>query len=223
MPRSQFRILIPQKALDRAKTRLRSVLEAHDRQVLTLALLRRALQVCSQVPGSDGLVMDGPPEVASLAEEFGAELIPGGIAGMRRDVGQAAHSSVGGADHALLIVSSDLPLINVADLERVVAAWRAGHQIVLVADRRQRGTNVMMVDRPEAFPYAFGGALDQGSLKTHLTQAQGTGLSVTVLDLPALALDLDLPADLAVFVHEAPEDPLARFCLSHAQESFVFE
>ena len=223
MSRSRFTILVPQKALDRSKTRLRAVLDQHDRQVLTMALLRRTLAVCAQVPGSDGLVVDGPTGVAAVAEEFGARLVPGGLAGMRRDVGEAAHSSAVGVGRALLIVSSDLPLVNVPDLERVIAAWREGHEVVLVPDRRRRGTNVMMVDRPETFPYAFGGALDQGSLETHLTQAQGTGLAATVLDLPALALDLDLPADLAVFVWEAPEDPLAKFCLEHMQESFVFE
>ncbi len=221
MPRSKFRILIPQKALDRAKTRLRSVLESHDRQTLTLALLRRVMEACARVAGADGLVLDGPPELADLAAEFGAELIAGGLAGMRRDVGEAAHASGVAGDHALLIVSSDLPLVNVSDLEQVVAAWRSGYEIVLVPDRRGRGTNVMMVDIPERFPYAFGGALDQGSLETHLTQAQGTGLSVIVLELPALELDLDLPSDLATFVQEAPEDPLARFCVEHAQERFI--
>ena len=223
MPRSRFEILIPQKALDRAKTRLRSVLSLDDRLALTLAMLRRTLEVCARVPGSEGLLVDGPPEVAELVGEFGGRLIPGGVGGMRADVGEAAHSLVVGPEHALLIVSSDLPLINVPDLETVVAAWREGYQIVLVPDRRARGTNVMMADAPEAFPYAFGRALDHGSLETHLTQAQGTGMSVTILELPALALDLDLPVDLARYVREAPEDPLAQFCLAHAQESYVFE
>jgi 2-phospho-L-lactate guanylyltransferase len=223
MTRTRFQILLPQKALERAKTRLCAVLEAEDRLTLTLALLRRTLEVCSRVAEADGLLLDGPPEMAALATEFGAQFIPGGLGGMRGDVTAAAHSAVVGGTHALLIVSTDLPLINLPDLERVIGAWREGYQVVLVPDRRERGTNVMMVDQPERFPYAFGSALDQGSLETHLTQAQGTGLSVTVLRLPALGLDLDLPGDLAVFVQEAPDDPLAQFCLAHAQESFVFE
>jgi len=190
---------------------------------LTLAMLERTLTCCTQVPGVEGVVVDGPPEVEGLARKYGAVLFPGGLGGMRADVGQAAHAEDIGGEHALLIVSADLPLINVPDLEKVIAAWRQGFEVVLVPDRRGRGTNVMMVDRPEAFPFAFGGALHQGSLATHLTQAQGTGLSVTVLSLPALALDLDLPADLAAFVREAPEDPLAQFCLAHAQETLLFE
>ena len=42
-----------------------------------------------------------------------------------------------------------------------------------------------------------------------------------VLELPALALDLDLPTDLAAFVRQAPDDPLAQYCLAHARESFL--
>ena len=219
--RTEFRLLIPQKALDRAKTRLRSALSREARLELALRMLRQTLEVCRQVPGA-ALALSGPEELRPLAEEFGAELFPGGEAGMRRDIGEAA-GIVGAADQALLVVSSDLPLINLPDLERVIAAWREGTEVVLVPDRRGRATNVMLVDRPEVFPFAFGGALGCGSLDAHLTQALGTELSVVVLQLPALALDLDLPADLAVLIREAPDHPLARFCLAEAQEDFAFE
>ncbi|NLO74179.1 MAG: 2-phospho-L-lactate guanylyltransferase [candidate division WS1 bacterium] len=220
-PRSQFRILVPQKALDRAKTRLRSALSREARTELTLRMLRHTLEVCREL-NSAGLMLSGPDELADLAREFEGELVLAGEAGMRRDIMEVG-AAVGEADQALLIVSSDLPLVNVSDLEQVVAAWRKGHGVVLVPDRRERGTNVMLVDRPEVFPFAFGGALGQGSLETHLTQALGTDLSPVILKLPALALDLDLPADLAVFVREAPDHPLARFCLREAQEDFTFE
>jgi len=219
--RTQLSILIPQKALDRAKTRLRSALTPAGRVELTLALLRRTLEVCRGLDCA-GLILDAPPDLAPLAAEYGAELFPGGEAGMRKDIAEAA-AAVGARDQALLVVSSDLPLINAPDLERVIAAWRGGREVVLVPDRRERGTNVMLVDRPEAFPFAFGGALGRGSLETHLTQALGTELAVQVLPLPALALDLDLPVDLAVFIREAPDHPLARFCLREAQEEFLFE
>ena len=219
--RTEFRILIPQKALERAKTRLRSALSREARVELSFALLRRALEASRELP-SAGLIMSGPPDLADLAAEFGAELIPGGEAGMRRDIIEVGEK-VGAAGQALLVVSSDLPLVNAPDLLRVLEAWREGHQVVLVPDRRQRGTNVMLVDRPEVFPFAFGGALGYGSLETHLTQALGTDLCPVVLSLPALALDLDLPADLAVFAREALCDPLARFLLREAQEDFTFE
>ena len=45
-------------------------------------------------------------------------------------------------------------------------------------------------------------------------------MCVQVLELAALALDLDLPADLAAFVRQAPDDPLAQYCLARARESF---
>ena len=220
-PRTEFRILVPQKALDRAKTRLRSALSREARLELSLTLLRRVLAVCRELP-SAGLILDGPPDLADLAAEYGAEHFPGGEAGMRKDISEVGEA-VGAAGQALLVVSADLPLVNTPDVERVLRAWREGHQVVLVPDRRMRGTNVMVADRPEVFPFAFGGALGCGSLDTHLTQALGTDLCPVVLPLHALALDLDLPADLAVFIREAPDDPLARFLLREAQEDFTFE
>lgn len=219
--RTEFRLLIPQKALDRAKTRLRSVLSREARLELTWRLLRQTLEVCREVPGA-ALALSGAEELRPLAEEFGAELFLGGEAGMRRDICDAA-AVIGEAGQALLVVSSDLPLLNVPDLDRVLASWRSGTEVVIVPDRRRRATNVIMVDRPETFPFSFGGALGCGSLDAHLTQALGTELSVEVLDLPALTLDLDLPVDLAVFIREAPDHPLARFCLAEAQEDFAFE
>ena len=221
--RDAYRILIPQKALARAKTRLRAVLGPEDRVWLTVQLLRRALAVCRQLTDATGVVVVGPAEVEPLAREFGAQLSPGGMAGMRRDVTATARRPCPRGECALLVVSSDLPLVNESDLRRVVEQWRLGYQLVLAPDRRRRGTNVMLVDRPEVFPFAFGGALGQGSFETHFSQAVGTGVSVQVLELPALALDLDLPADLAAFVRQAPDDPLAQYCLAHARESFLNE
>lgn len=221
--RQQFSILVPQKALGRAKTRLRVALDAEARIGLTWRRLRRSLEVCSQVAEVDALIVNGPAELESLTREFGAVLFPGGIAGMRKDVTEVAGSPVLAPGHALLIVSSDLPLVNAPDLEQVIEAWRSGQKVVLVPDRHHRGTNVMMVDRPQVFPFAFGGAFGTGSFETHLTQAQGTDLSVAILELSALALDLDLPADLAVFVRQAPDDPLAQYCLAHARETFTLE
>jgi 2-phospho-L-lactate guanylyltransferase len=219
--RTLLRILVPQKALERAKTRLRSALSQEARLELTLRMLRHTLEVCRTVP-CEGVMVDGPESLRAAAAEYGAELFPGGEGGMRKDITEAA-AVVGAAGQALLIVSADLPLLNAADLGRVIEVWRGGQEVVLVPDRRQRGTNVMLVDRPESFPFAFGGALGRGSLETHLTQALGTELAVEVLPLPALALDLDLPVDLAVFIREAPEHPLAKFCLKEAQEDFLFE
>ncbi|HEY3397904.1 MAG TPA: 2-phospho-L-lactate guanylyltransferase [Armatimonadota bacterium] len=218
--RTQYRVLIPQKDLAGAKTRLRAVLSAADRHYLTLALLRRTLEVCAQLPASGGLLVSGPSELAELVASVGATLLPGGRAGMRRDITEAARVAASG-DHALLIVSGDMPLVNLPDLERVLAEWRAGREVVLVPDHRRRGTNVMLVDRPEAFPYAFGGALLGGSFEAHFNTAEGLDLSVAVVESPALALDLDLPADLARFLLQAPDDPLAQFCRERAREKFL--
>jgi 2-phospho-L-lactate guanylyltransferase len=220
--RSEWLVVVPQKSLAIAKTRLRSVLALETRMVLTLQLLRRALQACAGLPGKAGLLLCGPPELAELASEYGAALVPGGTGGMRRDLlAVSAQPRIAGRA-ALLIVSSDLPFVSPAVVEKVVAAWRDCADVVLCPDRRDRGTNVMMVNEPERFPYAFGEVVGPGSCHTHRAQAEGTGLCAQVLRLPELALDIDLPDDLAYFIRVAPDDPLARYAKLAAQEVLGF-
>jgi len=81
----------------------------------------------------------------------------------------------------------------------------------------------MMVNEPEHFPYAFGDVVGTGSHALHLAQAEGTGLRAVVLRRPRLALDLDLPQDLAAFIAEAPDDPIAVRARAGFQEAFRFE
>jgi len=90
--RTWLRILVPQKTLDRAKTRLRSVLNPEARRELTLRMLRRTLEVCRELQ-SAGVILSGPAELAELADEFGAELVLAGEAGMRRDIMELQRSA----------------------------------------------------------------------------------------------------------------------------------
>jgi len=216
-------ILILQKRLEKAKTRLSSVLDDNTREALTLALLRRTLKVCRQVKEATHIMLCAPGSLQYLADQFGAELATGGDEGMRRDICACAHQVWSQYQAALLIVSSDLPLMQVEDIEQITAAWRGGAEVVIAPDRRQRGTNVMLVNNPEHFEYAFGEVLGPGSFHTHKRRAQELGLTVTIIYNPHLALDLDLPADLAAFFREAPDDPLAQFCRSRADDVFRFE
>jgi 2-phospho-L-lactate/phosphoenolpyruvate guanylyltransferase len=221
--REHLVLLVPQKRLDRAKTRLAGVLSEEDRQSLALELLRRTLTVCAQLPGVSRLLLSCQDELRALAAEFGAEVVRGGFEGMRRDITACSGESCVVGQAALLIVSADLPLLRVADLEEVVGAWREGAGVVLAPDRRRRGTNVMLVNDPEHFEYAFGQVVGPGSFPTHQSLAEGLGLRVAVVENPRLALDLDLPVDLIAFITEAGDDPLAQRLKARARELPYFE
>jgi 2-phospho-L-lactate guanylyltransferase len=221
--RSEYVVLVPQKALSAAKTRLRSVFSQDARREFTLKLLRRTLALCAALPDKAGFFLCGDNDVADLAAEAGADLLGGGAGGMRRDIALAAEDWRIFGNAAMLIVSADLPLLTLADLAAVVDAWRACAHVVLGPDLRGRGTNVMLVNDPEHFAFCFGEAVGQGSFASHRSTAQGYGLPVAVIERPGIALDIDLPVDIAAFVRDAPDDPLARFAVARFQESFRFE
>lgn len=221
--RSEYVVVVPQKHRRGAKSRLSSVLSVEARWELVCGLLRRTLAVCASLAGKSGLFLCGPEEFADLAAEYGAELVPGGDRGMRREMTLMAEDWRVFGRAAMLIVSSDLPLLQAEDLEVVVGAWEESADVVLCPDGRERGTNAMLVNEPEHFPYAFGDVVGTGSHALHLAQAEGTGLKATVVRRPSLALDVDLPQDLAAFIAAAPDDPIALRAKAGFQEAFRFE
>lgn len=221
--RAEFVVVVPQKSLGASKTRLRSVFSQETRHEFTLRLLRRTLALCATVPGKAGFFLCAEPEMAPLADEFGASLLGDGVAGMRRDIALAAEDWRVLGTAAMLMVSADLPLLTLDDLAAVIDAWRGCAHVVLGPDLRGRGTNVMLINEPEHFAYSFGEAVGPGSFVSHRSTAQGYGLSVAIVERPGIELDIDLPSDVAAFLRAAPDDPLAQFARERLQDSFRFE
>jgi len=120
-------------------------------------------------------------------------------------------------------VSSDLPLLTVDDLRLLVSHWHSGADLVLAPDASERGTNALLVNEPETFPFAFGEVLGAGSFHTHLGHAVGHDLRVAQVRTPGLMLDIDLPSDLADFLAQAPSSALAQYCKARLDDHFRFE
>ncbi|MCX7599136.1 MAG: hypothetical protein N2512_09755 [Armatimonadetes bacterium] len=221
--RSELVIVVVQKALSAAKTRLRAVLSRDARMALTLQMLRHVLKACTSLSDASAIFLCAPDDLAPVAADYKVKMLPGGFAGLRRDCAAAAGSPCILGHAAMLFVSSDLPLLTTDDLVAVVQAWRACAHVVLGPDRRHRATNVMLVNEPEHFPYSFGEVVGPGSFAAHLSTAVGLNLPCSVVERPGIALDLDLPEDLIYFVRTAPDSPIARFVAAKMQEAFRFE
>jgi CTP:molybdopterin cytidylyltransferase MocA len=95
-----------------------------------------------------------------------------------------------GAD-AVLVMPCDLPAITVADLSRLVSAWRAAPQLMAAAEFDAHPAP------PAIFPRAVWSQLvalrgDQGARAVLESAAQRTAVP-----MPSAALDADTPAELA--------------------------
>jgi 2-phospho-L-lactate guanylyltransferase len=128
--------------------------------------------------------------VAAWASGHGARVIwrPGrGLNGAVTD-GVAALAAAGVA--VAVVAHADLP--HARDLTWLAAPGAAG-RVTLVPDRRDDGTNVIVVPTGAGFTFAYG----PGSLARHRAEAERLGLPVRVEREPRLGWDVDVPDDLA--------------------------
>ncbi|HLQ16227.1 MAG TPA: 2-phospho-L-lactate guanylyltransferase [Candidatus Eisenbacteria bacterium] len=182
------------KDFDSAKQRLRPALGPKERRALAQRNAQLAVQAAAA--GDRVLVVAGDDEVAELAKAWGAEVLlepsqEGQNVAAARGIARAVE---GGAD-AVLLLSSDLPLVTVDSVREVLDAGSRIKGPVAVAVRAvgRGGTNALYLRPPGAITLHFGA----DSLAKFRDEAERSGVKFVVHDSEAMALDLDEPGDLA--------------------------
>lgn len=177
-----------------AKQRLRPALGPTERRALAQRNAQLAVEAAEA--GDRILVVAGDDEVAELARAWGAEVLlepnqEGQNAAAARGIARAVD---GGAD-AVLLLSSDLPLVTIESVREVLQAGARieGRAAVAVRAVGRGGTNALYLRPPDAITLHFG--LD--SLAKFRKEAEISGVNFVVHDSEAMALDLDEPGDLA--------------------------
>jgi 2-phospho-L-lactate guanylyltransferase len=180
-------VLIPVKGFRQAKRRLGGSMTDEMREHLVRSMAENVVAACAPLPVA---VVCDDPEVAEWAEALGATVMwePGqGLNGaVRSGVEQLAASGVAW----VTVAHGDLP--RARDLGNL--APFAG--ITLVPDRNDDGTNVLRLPVSCDFRFAYG----PGSFRSHRAEAWRLGLPVRILRIPALAYDVDWPADVAELI-----------------------
>ena len=192
---------MPVRALEGAKSRLGSVLDAEERAALVLRLLDRTLTAAAAARSVGEVVVVSPdPAVLRRAQRRGVRGIAQRSSGLNAALEEAVRATR--AAGRLLVLPGDLPGVS-ADVidELAIAADRAGRpSVVLVPDRHGRGTNALLLDPPGAIPFAFG----TDSRGAHRELASAAGVTYVELTGP-LSLDIDTPDDLLLAESETPE------------------
>ncbi len=114
---------------------------------------------------------------------------------MNKALHLATRAAIGGGARRVLVLPADLPLVVPEDLQALLALASDPPSVVLAPDRRQDGTNALLVSPAGLIEYEFG----PQSYDRHRAAALAAGARVAVCDRPGLALDLDLPEDLGVY------------------------
>jgi 2-phospho-L-lactate guanylyltransferase len=189
--------VLPVKPLRGALRRLTPALDAPVRRELQVAMLTDVLAAAagaSQLAGV--MVVTSDPAAQGMAEAIaGARVVPDHDPprGMNAAVVRGLEAvAAAGADGAL-VLTADLPLARPEDLDAVVLAGPPGPSATIAPSWGGTGTNAMLLRPPGALTPRLG----VDSLARHLAQAARRGVPVTRVDVPALALDIDTPRDLA--------------------------
>jgi len=177
-------VLVPVKAFAMAKRRLGSALGDAERRALMRSMAEHVLAAAA--PLAVAVVCDDN-EVADWARRHGALVVwePGRGLNGAVEAGVERLGSMG-VEH-VTVAHGDLPMAaGLGDLEPF------DEGVTLVPDRLGNGTNVLRVPAQSGFRFSYG----PGSFARHLGECERLGLAPRVLDVPGLAFDVDLPADL---------------------------
>jgi 2-phospho-L-lactate/phosphoenolpyruvate guanylyltransferase len=180
--------LVPLRSPGAGKTRLAPRLSAELRAALAGAMLADVCHTLERSDVDDVVVAAGGASAVAAAAALGLDVLhdppdAGGLDGALR----AAAARLAGAG-ALLVVTADLPRLQPADVDAVVALDAE----VVVAPTADGGTGALLRRPPTAIATAYG----PGSAQRHLRLARAGGRLTRVVRRPGLAHDVDTWADL---------------------------
>jgi 2-phospho-L-lactate guanylyltransferase len=186
--------IVPVKPLRRGKSRLSPVLTEEERADLNRRLLMHTVDTLKSIAEIEHvLVISRDPAALALSREHGARTVQeNGAPHLNVALARATLVAKNYATRGVLIVPADLPLITPEDVRLMLEKVQDPPVVVVAPDRRQQGTNALLVCPAGLIEYDFG----PGSFKRHCERARAAGARLEILELPSLELDMDLPEDL---------------------------
>lgn len=186
--------IVPVKPLRWGKSRLAGVLTQEERVDLNRQLLIHTLDTLRNIPDIEHvLVVSRDQSALSLARAHGARTVQEkGAPELNIALTRATIVAKSFATRGVFIVPSDLPLITEEDVYAMLNRVNDPPVVVVVPDRRRKGTNALLVCPVGVIEYEYG----PNSFELHCQNARQAGARLEICELPSLALDMDLPEDL---------------------------
>jgi 2-phospho-L-lactate guanylyltransferase len=185
-------LVLPLKSLHEGKTRLAAALRNSERAALIEQLLAHTIEQAAQFPGlGHTLLVSACEQARARARQYGVRVLDEPVPGLNHALQHARTTLWAEGVAKMLIVPCDLPLLNAEDL-RCLADASTPHSVPIAPDRGRRGTNGLCLPASAPFQFAFG----DHSFELHRRMSERLQFSVTEVDRPGLAFDVDTPADL---------------------------
>lgn len=191
--------IVPVKPLRRGKSRLSGTLSEDERTHLNQLLLEHTLKTLKDLKEIEQiLVVSRDPAALALARDHGARTVreAAGSPQLNTALQRATVVAQLYATRGVLVLPADLPLITQEDILTLVNRAKKPPVVVIAPDRREEGTNALLICPAGLIEYDFG----PGSFQRHCERARQAGAKLEVVNLPSLSLDLDLPEDLELVV-----------------------
>ncbi len=188
--------IVPVKPLRRGKSRLAEVLSQEERADLNRRLLAHTLDTLTSIPEIEHvLVVSRDQSALALARDHGARTVQEhGSPQLNVALARATIVAKTYATRGVLIVPADLPLITAEDVRTMLERAKDPPVVIVAPDRHKQGTNALLVCPTGLIEYEFG----PDSFQRHCEKARQAGARLEICELPSLALDMDLPEDLAM-------------------------
>ena len=199
-------IALPVTSLADAKTRLESILAPLERAALTLAMLEDVLDATLALPGWNTWVISPDEAVLEIAVRRSAHAIPEESPGLAGAVHQVEEEALGRRIDALAILLADTPLVTAAALTR---AMHTLGPVVIAPSADEGGTNLLLRRPPLAIPSAFG----NDSFRRHLEASAEADVPVSLVEVPELSFDLDVPGDILTVLEGGTAGRTRAVCL----------
>jgi 2-phospho-L-lactate guanylyltransferase len=182
-------IALPVKSLAETKTRLEPILAPLERATLTLAMLEDVLDATLALPGWDTWVISPDETVLDVALQRGTHAIMEERPPLASAIRQVEEEAAGYMADCLAVLLADTPLVTTHALTR---ALHTLGPVVLAPSADEGGTN-LLVRRPVG---VMGAHFGVDSYRRHLEAAAEADVPTSIVQIPELAFDLDLPGDI---------------------------
>jgi len=190
--------VIPVKEFDRAKHRLSDLLSSSERCRLAETMLTDVLDAvagCRLLAGAMIVTVD--PRATALGEKIGARILNEGARdGHTGSVNAGRRILTREARGGMITLPGDIPATRSAEIEAVLSAHRAAPSFTISPAHDDQGSNAVVCSPPEQVALRFG----DNSYFPHLDAARRHGIEPSVIRQPGIAVDIDHPADLALFL-----------------------